>query len=122
MNPHEKLRRRSRARNGKQTTCVGVEIFEQRLLLATIPVTTTSDSGAGSLRAAIVEANLPANAGSTINFAITPGAAPFVINLATTLPAVTEPTTIDGTTQSGFASTPWSKSTGARSRQALGCN
>ena len=106
MNPHEKLRRRTRARNGKQTTCVGVELFERRLLLATIPVTTTSDSGAGSLRAAIVQANMPANTGSTIDFAITTGSAPFVINLATALPAITQPTTIDGTTQSGYAGTP----------------
>ena len=85
---------------------MGVEIFERRLLLATIPVTTASDSGAGSLRAAIVQANLPANTGSTIDFAITTGAAPFVINLATALPAITQPTTIDGTTQSGYAGTP----------------
>jgi parallel beta-helix repeat protein len=106
MNLHEKLRRRTRARNGKQTTCVAVEVFEQRLLLATIPVISTNDSGAGSLRAAILQADLPANTGSTIDFAITPGSAPFVINLATALPVITQPTTIDGTSQAGFSNSP----------------
>jgi hypothetical protein len=60
----------------------------------TFTVTNTNDSGAGSLRQAIPDAN--ANAGAdTINFNI-PGSGPFVITLLTMLPAITDPVTIDG--------------------------
>jgi titin len=63
----------------------------------TFTVTNTADSGAGSLRWAITNAN--ANPGpDTINFQII-GAAPFTINLLSALPAVTDPVTIDATTQ-----------------------
>src|ERR1017187_2791384 len=63
----------------------------------TFTVTNTADSGAGSLRWAITNAN--ANPGpDTINFQIS-GAAPFTINLVSALPAVTDPVTIDATTQ-----------------------
>jgi titin len=63
----------------------------------TFTVTNTADSGAGSLRWAITNAN--ANPGpDTINFQIS-GAAPFTINLLSALPAVTDPVTIDATTQ-----------------------
>ncbi|MEX2646889.1 MAG: PxKF domain-containing protein [Gaiellaceae bacterium] len=62
-------------------------------------VTNTNDSGAGSLRQAILDAN--ANEGpDTIRFAIT-GAGPHVITPSTPLPDVTGPTTIDGYTQAG---------------------
>src|ERR1017187_802081 len=60
-------------------------------------VTNANDSGAGSLRQAILNANT--NPGpDTINFQIT-GTAPFTINLLSALPAVTDPVTIDATTQ-----------------------
>ena len=63
----------------------------------TFTVTNTADSGAGSLRWAITNAN--ANPGpDTINFQII-GAAPFTINLLSALPPVTDPVTIDATTQ-----------------------
>ncbi len=61
-------------------------------------VINTNDVGSGSLRAAIVNANL--STGQTITFAI-PGTAPFVINLSSGLPAIVVPTTIDGTTEAG---------------------
>lgn len=68
-------------------------------------VTNTNDSGAGSLRQAILDANAntttPA-APHQITFNI-PGAGVQTITLATTLPSITQPTSIDGTTQPGSA-------------------
>lgn len=67
-------------------------------------VTTTADSGANSLRQAILLAN--ANPGlDTIAFNI-PGTGPFTITPASALPAITDPAVIDGTTQPGYAGTP----------------
>ena len=66
----------------------------------TIYVTNTSDSGPGSLRAAIVAANNPTLTWDTIAFAI-PGAGKQVITPMTNLPALTAPVTVDGYTQSG---------------------
>lgn len=60
-------------------------------------VTTTNDSGAGSLRQAILDAN--ANPGAdTIAFNI-PGSGTRTIALTSPLPSITEAVTIDGTTQ-----------------------
>ena len=70
----------------------------------TFTVTNTADSGLGSLRWAITNAN--ANPGAnTINFQIS-GTAPFTINLSSALPAVTDQVTIDATTQTGYSGTP----------------
>src|SRR4030095_8251296 len=70
----------------------------------TFTVTNTSDSGSGSLRQAILDAN--ANAGSDmIDFNI-PGAGVHTIMPASALPTITDPVTIDGTTQPGFAGSP----------------
>ncbi len=69
-------------------------------LLVTYTVTNTSDSGAGSLRQAILDAN--ANAGAdTIVFNIT-GSGSQTINVASVLPTITGQVTIDGTTQTGY--------------------
>jgi hypothetical protein len=69
------------------------------LIAATFTVVNTNDSGAGSLRQAILDAN--ANPGAdTIDFNI-PGAGVHVIAPATVLPALTETVTIDGYTQPG---------------------
>ena len=66
---------------------------------ATFTVTNTDDTGAGSLRQAILDAN--ANPGAdTIDFNI-PGAGVHVIAPTTVLPALTETVTIDGYTQPG---------------------
>jgi uncharacterized repeat protein (TIGR01451 family) len=70
----------------------------------TYTVTNTNDSGAGSLRQAILDAN--ANPGAdTINFNI-PGTAPHTIILTTPLPAITESVTINGTSQPDFSGSP----------------
>lgn len=66
----------------------------------TYTVTTTIDSGAGSLREAIHLANASINSGDTIAFNIG-GAGGQVIQPTTTLPFVSDPVTIDGTTQPG---------------------
>jgi len=66
-------------------------------------VSTTGDSGTGSLRQAITDANGGACA-SPITFAIGMGAQ--TINVATTLPALTTNVTVDGSTQPGYSGTP----------------
>ena len=66
-------------------------------------VTNTFDSGSGSLRAAIINAD--ATSGATISFDI-PGGGPFVISLLSPLPAITATTAIDATTQPGFTNKP----------------
>jgi uncharacterized repeat protein (TIGR01451 family) len=77
---------------------------------ATYTVSTTADSGAGSLRQAILDAN--ANPGSDrIEFAL-PGPS-YTIQPASPLPAITEPVVIDGTTQPGYSGTPLVEINGA---------
>jgi hypothetical protein len=91
----------------RATILVGLLLLTLPAVLpaATFTVTTTADSGAGSLRQAILDAN--AGAGSdTISFNI-PGGGPYVITpLPPGLPAMLGPTTVDGTTQPGYAGTP----------------
>src|SRR5262245_41983296 len=70
---------------------------------ATLVVTNTNDSGAGSLRQAILSANSSTNVPDAINFNIA-GAGPFTISPVTPLPAVTDPVVIDGYSQSGASS------------------
>ena len=66
---------------------------------ATYTVTTTADSGAGSLRQAILDANTNAGA-DAIAFDI-PGSGIHTITPLTALPAITQSLTIDGYTQTG---------------------
>ena len=79
------------------------EPLEPRRLLATFTVTSTADSGPGTLRAAILSANADPDADRiTFNLpdpaqAITPTSA---------LPDITHPVGIDGATQPGFTGTP----------------
>ena len=78
-------------------------------------VTTTADSGPGSLRQAILDSNAATGGTNTIDFAI-PGTGVQTIAPVSPLPAITNPVLIDGTTQPGFAGTPLIDLTG----QALG--
>ena len=64
-------------------------------------VTTTNDSGVGSLRAAIAGANANGSSGAIITFAIGSSCGPQVIHLLTPLPATTAETHILGFTQPG---------------------
>jgi len=72
----------------------------------THPVTSTADSGPGTLRQAIADANnssgLPAD---VIEFDLT-GSGPHTIALASDLPAITDPVSILGNTQPGYAGAP----------------
>jgi titin len=67
----------------------------------TFAVTSTNDSGPGSLRQAILDANLEPGA-DAIAFNI-PGAGAHTISPLTQLPSITGPVTIDGFTQPGAA-------------------
>lgn len=69
----------------------------------TFIVTNTNDAGAGSLRQAILDANATAGP-DNIGFNI--GSGPQRIVLTSLLPTITDPLTIDGTTQPGFAGVP----------------
>ena len=68
---------------------------------ATFTVTNTNNSGGGSLRQAITDANNAAGA-DTITFSISPGTAPFTITPTSALPSITGTATIDATTQPSF--------------------
>jgi hypothetical protein len=65
---------------------------------STFTVINTNDSGPGSLRQAILDANNATGAQSTINFNI-PGGGMHTINLLSPLPALTHPVVLDGTTE-----------------------
>lgn len=88
-----------------------VLVFANPVQGNTFFVTTTNDSGAGSLREAIAFANT--NPGpDLINFQIT-GTPPFTINLLSALPPITSPLTIDTTTQAGYSNAPLVELNGA---------
>jgi hypothetical protein len=80
--------------NGSLTVAVSPPIFV---------VNTTADSGPGSLRQAILNADA-APGPSSIQFAVNSGVQ--TIELASPLPAITEPVVIDGTSQPGYAGVP----------------
>jgi parallel beta-helix repeat protein len=67
------------------------EVLEERQLLSTYLLTTSADSGAGSLRQAILNVDADSSA-DTIQFAMTDGSA---ISLSSALPAITNTVTID---------------------------
>ncbi|QEL14532.1 beta strand repeat-containing protein [Limnoglobus roseus] len=91
--------------------------LEDRTAPAVFTVTTTADNGnnvtptVGSLRAAIVAANAAAGA-DTINFAIAGGGVQTILP-STQMVAITDPVTIDGTTQTGYSGTPVIRISGA---------
>jgi hypothetical protein len=68
-------------------------------------VTSSADSGPGSLRQAILDSDAAAGGSNTIAFAI-PVLGVHTIELASPLPPVTTPTLLDGTSQPGFAGRP----------------
>lgn len=67
---------------------------------ATYIVTTTNDSGAGSLRQAILDANATDGVDDVIEFDI-PAAGVQTITPLTSLPSITDPVILDGYTQTG---------------------
>ena len=78
--------------------------LEERQLLTALVVTNDLDSGPGSFRQAIFDANADFDP-STIEFAIE-GQGVHTIRLASGLPEVQFPLAIDATTQPGYAGTP----------------
>ena len=82
----------------------GLARLEERQLLAALVVTNDLDSGPGSLRQAINDANSDFDP-STIEFAIE-GEGIHTIHLSSGLPGVLFPLAIDATTQPGYAGTP----------------
>src|SRR4051812_47926325 len=81
-----------------------VESLEPRQLFSTYLVTSAADSGVGTLRQAILDANAKAGA-DIVNFNIN-GGGTAKIALTSALPTFTESVIIDGTTQPGYAGKP----------------
>ena len=80
------------------------DALEPRVLFATFTVTTAADSGAGSLRQAITDANNTPNSGGADMIAFNiPGGGVHTIAPLTALPAITEDVIVDGYTQPGAA-------------------
>jgi hypothetical protein len=80
-----------------------MEAVERRTLLSTFTVTNANDTGAGSLRQAILDAN-KTGAVDTIKFAIGSGAK--TISPRSRLPGISQPALLDATTQPGFSGKP----------------
>src|SRR6185503_17047547 len=85
--------------------CLGpVLLFVPTAPGAVFTVANTNDSGAGSLRQAILDANdVPGE--DRIEFQV-PGARPYVIHLLSALPVVSSPVILDGWSQAGFGGRP----------------
>jgi Bacterial Ig domain len=80
-------------------------LLEERCLLSVYTVTDPSDGGgSGTLRSIIGQVNSDSSP-DTVDFSL-PGSAPFVIQLTSALPQVTNSVVIDGTSQPGYAGQP----------------
>ncbi len=99
-----------RAKSRRVRAAIGLELLESRRLLTTYYVTTTDDSGIGSLRDAIDQSNLDTPGPNQIAFdlaAVTgdpdidfnPATQDWTIALTEALPTITTPVDIDGFTQ-----------------------
>ncbi len=81
---------------------VAESLEDRQLLTTTFTVMTDADTGAGSVRQAIIDANKTANVGGpdVIQFKL-PGIGGHKIQLASALPDITDPVVIDGYSQPG---------------------
>jgi hypothetical protein len=84
--------------------CPRCELLEGRLLLTTYTVINTNNSGRGSLRQAMLDANAD-HGHDSIVFDI-PGSGVQTIVPLSELPGIVSPLTIDGTTQPGYCGQP----------------
>src|SRR5687767_12021572 len=84
--------------------CLFGAILPFSTFAVTFQVTSVADSGPGTLRQAILDANLTPGR-DEISFSI-PGPGPHSIVPLSPLPIVTDPVAIDGATQPGFSGTP----------------
>ncbi len=106
---------RSASRSGwtrRKAFVASVEVLEEVVLLSTYSVTSTADSGANTLRQAILSSNGNFSQTNTISFNIS-GSGVHTINVLSALPTVTSPVVIDGTTQPGYAGSPLIELNGA---------
>jgi trimeric autotransporter adhesin len=92
---------RNKRRGRCRSTIRGLEILESRDLLATFTVMNLQNAGTGSFREAIIEANKQPGA-DTIEFDV----AGTIRISGTSLPAITDSVTIDGTSAPGFNGSP----------------
>jgi hypothetical protein len=85
----------------------GIALIAGQILITTgsFAVTSTADSGPGSLRQSILDSNIATGGTNTIDFAI-PGTGVQTIALSSPLPPIAASVLVDGTTQPGFAGTP----------------
>lgn len=95
-----------------------VEFLEDRTLPSTFSVLNTADSGAGSLRQAILDAN--ANPGADLIRFNIGGSGVQSISPLSALPTITSPVTLDATTQPGYAGTPLIELNGASAGTSSG--
>jgi hypothetical protein len=107
--------RAPRRRSPRASARPGLEALEDRLVPATLLVTSAADNGPGTLRNAIATANRTAGL-VTIDFAIGASGSARTINLTSPLPAITGTVFIDGTSQggSGYSGVPLIELNGAR--------
>ncbi len=84
-------------------------------LAATYTVTSADEDGPGTLRQAITDANGDSEA-DVIAFSLPP---PYEISVSTNLPAMSQPVTIDGSTQAGFTGPPLVSLVGAGASEGL---
>ena len=110
---------------GRKTTCLPSQDGPDQLFRLSgtasgggsiFTVTNVNDSGAGSLRQAIIDANNTAGS-NTINFNILPSGAK-TISPTFGLPSITGQTFIDATTQPGFSGSPLIELNGANAANA----
>src|SRR4051812_21067248 len=96
---------------GRRPAWPRLEALEPREMPATFMVVNVNDTGTGSLRQAILDADNQAGA-SKIVFAI-PGTGVHTIAPTSALPMIVVPLTIDGTSQTGYAGKPLIELNGA---------
>lgn len=89
---------------GRWRLGAAVEALEPRVLLSTFTVTSADDSGAETLRQAILDSNA-AGGTNEIDFAIGSGGLQ-TIDLQSPLPVITTPVYINGASQPGYSGTP----------------
>lgn len=99
FNFHRASRARPRSGGMRHPIRFSIEALEDRLLPSTFSVLNTDDSGPGSLRETILDANARPGA-DVIEFAI-PGPGVHTITPTSPLPDITDPVIIDGYTQPG---------------------
>ena len=108
MKLFNRVSRRILSRGRKRPVNPSFELVEDRVLLATFTVNSAADpfgrEGTTTLRQAIDDSNATPGP-NTIDFNIS-GPGVHTINLASPLPPITDPVTIDGTSQGGYAGTP----------------